>query len=187
MPREKWKKVVKSWLPLAFVIVAMAGLVYLAVQQDLRQGANDPQIQMAEDAATAVKGGALPSSLVGPYGKAPVDIGQSLAPYIVFYDDAGAPVAGTGMLHGTLPHLPQGVFDATRLLGENRITWQPEPGVRSAIILVRAEGAHPGFVMAGRSLRETELREDQLSFEVGMALIVTLVGSLAIAIFLEVL
>ena len=38
--------------------------------------------------------------------------------------------------------------------GEDRLTWQPEPGVRSATVVVHYQGAQAGFVMAGRSLRE---------------------------------
>jgi hypothetical protein len=41
------------WLPLAVAITILAGLVYATVQQSLRQGANDPQIQLAEDTAAA--------------------------------------------------------------------------------------------------------------------------------------
>ncbi len=48
-------------------------------------------------------------------------------------------------------------------VGEDRITWQPEPGIRSAVVVVHYTGATPGYVMAGRSLREVEWRIDRLS------------------------
>ncbi len=32
------------------------------------------------------------------------------------------------------------------------------PGVRNAVVVVRYGGEHPGFVLAGRSLREVEQR-----------------------------
>ena len=51
------KNIIRHWLPLAVLTFAFCGLVYLAVQQDLRIGANDPQIQMAEDIASAITGG----------------------------------------------------------------------------------------------------------------------------------
>ncbi len=169
-----------AWIPLGFAVIALAGLVYLAVQQDLRQSANDPQIQMAEDEAAA-----LAANVEFVPGNKVVDIGQSLAPYLVIFDDAGNPMVGTGLLHGALPQLPKGVFDHTKAFGEDRLTWQPEPGVRSAIVVVRTNGTHPGFVMAGRSLREVEVREDQLSFEVGAALVVTLIGTLLLKVLVN--
>jgi hypothetical protein len=48
---QKIWDILRHWLPLAALTTALCGLVYLAVQQALRQAANDPQIQMAEDAA----------------------------------------------------------------------------------------------------------------------------------------
>src|SRR5438270_7168527 len=53
------------WLPVALAITVLSGLVYVAVQQDLRQGANDPQIQMAEDAAVQLEAGQQPAAVVG--------------------------------------------------------------------------------------------------------------------------
>jgi hypothetical protein len=54
------KGILRQWLPIVVVITALSGLVYVAVQQALRQDANDPQIQMAQDAAeTLARGGAL--------------------------------------------------------------------------------------------------------------------------------
>ena len=35
------------WIPLALVVTVVVGLVYVTVQQNFRQTANDPQIQMA--------------------------------------------------------------------------------------------------------------------------------------------
>ncbi len=43
--------ILKAWLPIAVVTIGLCGLAYLTVQQSLRQGANDPQIQMADDTA----------------------------------------------------------------------------------------------------------------------------------------
>jgi hypothetical protein len=50
-------KVLKQWLPLAIAITLLCGLVYVAVQQEVRLSANDPQIGMAEDLAAALSHG----------------------------------------------------------------------------------------------------------------------------------
>ena len=153
--------ILKRFLPLAFLTTALCGLVYIAVQQDIRQSANDPQIQMAEDAAAQLS--------VGATGTSTVDIANSLAPYMVVFDDSGAPIAGNGNLNGSLPHLPLGVFAYTATAGEDRFTWQPTPGVRQAVVLVRVDNPSgtASFIMAGRSLREVEIRENKLETEVG--------------------
>ncbi len=165
-----------AWLPLAVAVTVLTGLVNLAVQQNYRQSANDPQIQMAEDAATMLAAGASPVAVIPT---ASVDIGTSLAPFLAIYDDTGKPIAASGLLSGSLPELPNGIFAYTRTAGEERVTWQPESSVREALIVVHYGGAHPGFVAAGRSLREVEKRVDALNLITvlawGTAMFLTLV------------
>jgi hypothetical protein len=143
------------WLPVAVAVTGLAALVYGAVQQDMRQSANDPQVQLAEDAATQLDAGALPSSVVPSMT---VDIGRSLAPFVMVFDATGSPVASSAQLHGRQPPFPTSVFDAAHE-GQDRVTWQPEPGVRSAVVV---ESWHGGFVVAGRSLRLVEERADHI-------------------------
>src|SRR3954447_16288209 len=92
------------FLPSAVLATALCGLVYVVVQQDLRTGANDPQQELAEDAAVHLDGGAAPSSVVG---RATIDIARSLAPFIVVYDATGTVLASDGVFDGKLPMLPR--------------------------------------------------------------------------------
>jgi hypothetical protein len=174
----------KRWLPLAFLTTALCMLVYAAVQQDYRQSANDPQIQLAEDAATAVGGGAAAATQSLSF-EGNVDIGISLSPYLVFYSDAGVPTGGNGLLNGKFPTLPQSLFDYVRATGETSVTWQPQPGLRQAIVVTRIGGSAPGFVMAGRSLREVEIRENGLGLVTFVTWTVTLIGLFLILLGLE--
>ena len=171
------KNILRHWLPPAAVTTLLCGLVYLAVQQSLRWGANDPQIQMAEDAAAALAAGGTPVSVL-PAGQ--VEISSSLAPFMVIYNDTGQPLASSGLLHGAAPLLPPGVLDYTRQNNEDRISWQPETRVRVAAVVVAYGGAQPGFVLAGRSLREVEKRESQIEQITGIAWLVTLAVSLVL-------
>lgn len=175
------RHVLRHWLPLAVVTTAMCGLVYAAVQQALRQGANDPQIQMAEDAAEALRQGAVAESLLPPH----IDVGKSLAPFVIVYDDTGQVVASSGLLHGKVPSLPAGVLEYTRRRGQDRVTWQPENGVRVAAVVARFQGATPGFVLAGRSLREVEKRETQTELMAGAAWVATLAALLVVVVACE--
>ncbi len=170
-----------KWCFGAVLLAMVALVVYGTVQQDMRMGANDPQIQLAEDAATSLEAGMAPASVLS---SAKIDIAASLAPYRMVFDDAGNPLASEAVLHGQTPAIPKGIFDYVRAYGEDRITWQPEPGVRSAVVIVHYGGAHPGFVLAGRSLREVEQRVDKLTFQVAAFFVVSeLFFALGIMIF----
>jgi hypothetical protein len=171
----------------ALITTALCGLVYIAVQQNYRISANDPQIQMAEDAAAKLNAGDAPASVVDRNALL-INIATSLAPWVAVYDSSGLPLEASSQLDNAPPHLPAGVFNvnARALIddpvwknNEYRFTWQPRAGVRQAVVLVQTnDGKY--FVAAGRSLREVEVREDNLTLMVGAAWIVTL-AALAIA------
>ena len=163
-----------SWLPVAVLATVMAGLVYGVGQHILRSGANDPQIQLARDAAAGWDAGAEPVSLVPPTR---TDVGRSLAPFLIVFDRSGAEIASSALLDGATPELPSGVFDSVRNAGEDRITWQPAQGVRIAAVIVPAQH---GFVLAGRSLRLVEEREADILLLVGLAWLGAL-GAIALA------
>ena len=73
----------------------VAGTGHVISQQVLRMSANDPQIQMAEDATQRLNSGEDPAHVV-PDRK--VDMAASLAPFVTVYDDAGRPVASSANL-----------------------------------------------------------------------------------------
>jgi|WetSurMetagenome_2_1015567.scaffolds.fasta_scaffold276796_2 hypothetical protein len=179
---KKFNQVLRFWLPMAVIISALCGLVYLVEQQTLRMGANDPQIQMAEDTAAALTKGASMESVM-PTNQA--NIASSLAPFVIIFDDSGKPVASSALLHDQIPTYPTGVFDYVRKNGEDRVTWQPEPGVRIASVVVAYSGTQNGFIMAGRSLRETEKRVDLVGSYVLFAWIMTMLTSFIVVILIE--
>jgi hypothetical protein len=174
----------KTWLPLAAVTVCLSGLFYVCIQQVLRLGANEPQVQMAEDAARALAAGEAPDGLVPTM---PVDITASLAPYLILYDEQGRVTASNALLNGQVPAIPTGVLEYARQQGEDRISYQPDHQARGAVVVVHAEGGQGGFALAGRSLREVEKRIDLLGLQVFLGCAVTLAGSLGLVLALELL
>jgi hypothetical protein len=172
-----------SWLPVGAAITVLSLFGYGLVQQDLRQSANDPQIQMAEDAAAALAAGQTPRSADTA---ASVDITKSLAPFLIVYDESGAVTSSTARLNGNTPALPQGVLDDARQHGLDGFTWQPAPGVRSATVVTHYAGASSGFVLSGRSLREVEDRESRIEQLAVLGWLVALAGSLATALLVGV-
>src|SRR6476646_6768902 len=95
-------RLVPLWLIGVTLATLLTGMIYVAVQQDYRQSANDPQIQFVEDAASQLAAGQTPEAIL-PYNS--VDIADSLAPYLTVFNETGKPIAGSGKLDGTLPTL----------------------------------------------------------------------------------
>lgn len=155
-------------LILAVLATGLALALYAIPQQVLRQGANDPQIQMATDVASildryGVTDGLHQGALLNSGGV--VDMSRSLSPFLIVYNDQGQPLGSNVQLDGKTPTLPAGVFAYTKSHREDRVTWEPIPGshtVRIAAIVERVEGNQPGFVLAGRNMREVEARVEQV-------------------------
>lgn len=150
-------------------IIGLAGLVYWTNQTTLRQGANDPQIQMSQD-----RGLQIPNSKV--------DLTTSLTPYIMVFDETGKYEVGNALLDGKVPEVPIGVLDYARTHGQNRVTWQPKPGVRQAVVVTYFSEKPKEFVLVGRSLIEVEKREDMLFKQVVLATAAILSATLALVL-----
>lgn len=161
----------RLFLPAALALTAAVGTTYVAVQQVYRNLADDPQIQLAEDAAARLDAGASPEQVVGADR---VDAAKSLAPFVVVYSADGTVLASSGVLDGRAPTPPSGVLDRARDNGRNRVTLQPRPSVRIASVSVAA--ADGRVVLAGRSLRETEKRVGSLGMIAGGAWLAGLLG-----------
>jgi len=142
--------------------------MYATVQQNYRQSANDPQIQMAEDAAIKLTRGTF------IFPQQYVDIAQSLSPFMMVFDTSGQVTSSQAFLDGTTPVLPQGVFADTKAKTETRFTWQPKDDVRIAAVVVATP---TGFVLAGRNVREVEIREKKLEIQIAGGWIASLVFS----------
>lgn len=163
----------KLFIPLAFIMTVSAGLVYVAVQQNYRLSADDPQIQLAEDFANQLSAGRTVASINAGPG---IDMAKSLSLFIFVYDDAGNLITGSGKLNGQSPALPAGVLDHTKKVGQDRITWEPQAGIRVALVIFPYSGTQSGFVAVGRSLREVEQRETMLGWQVLVGWLTGLVG-----------
>jgi hypothetical protein len=168
--------ILKAWLPLAVAITCLSGLIYLSVQQNLRTNANDPQIQIAEDIANQLVGGQSPQAFIP---STIVDLSKSMATYIMLFDKDGKLVGSSVTLNGKTPVMPQGVFLSSKKspTSETRFTWQPEKGVRSAVVMDYYKGSTPGYVLIGRSIKEVEVRETQQEYIVFLGWAATMIIS----------
>jgi hypothetical protein len=164
--------------PIFFHTIALAAIVTicgagaaLTCQQMLRRGANQPQVQMADQFVSELSSGHAPAEVM-PSRR--VDLRDSLEPFAIFYNEAGVPVASSGTLNGAVPTPPAGVFDYLRQHSSDTITWQPQHGVRIAAVLRPVRGLNPGYILTGRSLRLVEEQESifwRMAFSVWIGLL----------------
>ncbi len=154
-PRE-----VTVWVALVAAATVAFGGGYVVAQQSVRHAADHPQVEMARDAIAKLAAGASPESVLP---KQAVDLARATPlsndPYLIVIDQQDKVLASSVTLGGVQPLPPAGVFDYVRSHGEDTITWQPAAGVRSAIVV---DSWEYGFVVAGRSLRDTENLESNL-------------------------
>jgi hypothetical protein len=185
MPHNKkvLSDTLKSWLPLAAAIIILSGMAYCAVRQNYRQSANDPQVQIAEDVVDAISQGTPADSITGPTGN--TDIKKSLSAFILIYDDSGKLVGSSAVLDGKNPEYPGSLLDNVRKDGMQKVTWEPQTGIRIASVAARYTGEQSGFVVVGRSLREVDSRVQQLTAMTAVAAALALITSLLIIFFFK--
>ena len=175
---NKYATIFRNWLGYAAVITLVCILVYVTVQQSFRLSANDPQVEMAQDAALAIDKGTDPHTLTA--ANAAIDISQGLSPFIMVYDPLGNVIAGNATLNGKPLKIPQGVIDYIRKNGRDAASWQPAPGVRQAMVGISTSKGNY-IVVAGRSLGPTEERIGRLGEQVAFGWVMSLIGMLVIA------
>jgi hypothetical protein len=165
--------------PLLFVGTFVLLIVYVNDQQNIRLGANEPQEWMAHDTAEKIASGVSPTrAVIG----APVVVMSEHAPYLIAYDKAGSTTAATGIFEGKVSTLPIGVLQHTRDHGTHRLTWEPEPGIRHAIVIVPIQGGDLGYVLSGRSLSYAEQQEELLRERTIYGWLLTLVVSVLVSL-----
>lgn len=161
-----------SWLGTFAVVVIVFGTIYGATQQAQRNDADYPQVQIAEDTAALLDAGAKPTTLV--LGK--VNMNTSLSPFIVVYDKAGNPVAGSGYLNDRLPGIPMGVLTASANRTYHRVTWEPRNGLNFAAVTVASTNY---YVMSARSLAIVQANEIHTFHVVGFGAVCAVVVLIA--------
>ncbi|MCW1930198.1 MAG: hypothetical protein KIH62_002670 [Candidatus Kerfeldbacteria bacterium] len=163
------------------------GLVFGATYYSLRQGANDPQLQMVRDMRNSLNNGALAESFQQNVN--PVDIKNSLSPFYMIFSEDHTVLASSGRLNNETLQVPSGVLEyvvnsAPSMVGgaEYRVTLEPQKGVRLAAVFkvapLNTPGAQHHIVMAARNLIEVDSRIQYIQW---VCAGVWLAGLLAIA------
>lgn len=150
-------------LLLSFIVTGLVALHYLGMQQYVRLALNDEPNEIATDITAQL---APSSSLANvSLNKNPVDLKDSLSSFTLIYGADKKQIAASSDLNGKAPSIPEGVLDFAKSHGENRITWQPENGLRYAIVVKYFNDKSEGFVVVGKSLKESEKKQSALLLE----------------------
>ena len=186
-----------QWFPLAVAVTGLCLLIYVTVQQNYRQSLNDPQVQIAEAIGRELdtlddSSNASLLAIEKRIGSEHVDIARDLVPWSGIYlysagDESAGTTATSGILNDGPAILPSSVFETQtwskkwRLENgrlETRFTWQPELGVRQALVVVqfKTPSGIEGFAVAGRNMREVENRIDGLTQMIGLGWLVILMA-----------
>ncbi|UUL77404.1 hypothetical protein NG819_08035 [Pseudarthrobacter sp. Fe7] len=133
------------WLAAASITTLVFGSVYVTLQQIGRHSAN-----VAPAAAAAAR---LQQPGTDSTAGAPLDLTPDSGVFLIVYGDTNSPLSTTVTVGGSTPVVPPGVLDTARALGSDTVTWQPEPGLRMAIVAKQSAGK---VVVAGQSLAPFE-------------------------------
>jgi hypothetical protein len=156
-------------LAASMIVTVLCGLIYVSVQQAHRSAANDPQLQIASDLKAAIENN---RSITQYMANDSTELSESLSVFKTIYNKNGDAIQSTGFLNGQLPGIPKGVFDFTNKNDKDVFTWQPQRGVRIAMVVKKINSPQIGFVAVGRSLKEAEKRESDLTMMVFVAWLV---------------
>jgi hypothetical protein len=173
------------WLPLAAASIGICGIIYVAVQQQYRQSANDPQVQLTQDMATALVNDKKPEDIV-PQDYL-FDIEKTLATFTAVYDANYTPLQQTAFFNNAPVKPPVGVFEHAKQWGENRVTWQPNATTRIALVVRYVPSNPEYFVASGRNMREVESRISRLIYMMCIGLITILVITFLLDVFGDVM
>lgn len=164
---------VRVFIVLGIVITLLSGIIFVTTYQIYRSYANDPQVQLSQDMANYLSSG-KPVMEVMP--KSEVDIAKNSVWFLSIYNDKGEVIASNAKLDGQTPVLPNGVLEHAKQGGQNRVTWEPVPGVRIASVITSYNG---GYVLAGRSLKETEMRILTIGKMIGLGWVLSMGAAFA--------
>ncbi len=148
-----------SALAVGFVTL-ISIMVYGTAQQMLRMSANYVPLQLSSDAVNKLNSGVSPRALMLP---ASTELSKSLYPFVIILDQNKKVIVTSATLDGEVPAIPQRTFDWVVRNGQDKVTWQPYPGIREALVVDKySNGSISGYVVTGGTLKLTEDTIDKL-------------------------
>lgn len=175
----------KAWIPLAAAIIILSLTAFSLVQQNYRMSANDPQIDGLESAIEKINEGAQIEAMLPPIGE--TEISKIHQPFAIAFDETGKVLGSTVNVDGQNPNFPLSALEKTKNGDQSRITWQPKKDAREAVVIAHysQKDGKSGYVVVGRSLKETEARINQALLIAGLGCFVALLVSFLFTWFVK--
>lgn len=145
----------RAWLALAGSISIVMVTAYTMVQQSTRLTANDLPLSTAQSIKNSLDHGSTPTDVV-PSAK--VDLRADTNVFTTIIDNSYHVLASSAQLDNKNPLPPTGVFEYSKAHGIDKVTFQPDAGVRLAIVVMPYGQGPDGYIMAGQSLKPAEDR-----------------------------
>lgn len=176
---------VSVWRLTLAASVLVSGLLftlYVCVQQSIRTGAEDPQRALALEMADRLNQG---DSAMDLLPRPHVALENSELPFALWMDASGKTIRSTASLSGKDPAIPAGSLRFALTSGQNSITWQPSTDLRFAMVIYPVHAGSIAYVAVGRSLRQVEIREQQLFYLVSLAWLAAEIWMVIMALWLS--
>ena len=149
-------KALLKWLPLGVAISIIFGFIFISAQQVVRAEANSVIIDTARNAIEVLEADANVIDSINNGQEAKIDLAKSHKVFFIVYKEDKSVAASTAALDGKTPELPSGVLDNVKDKGTAKITWAPKKDARQAAVIYKVGGQNPGFLLVGRSLKDTD-------------------------------
>lgn len=144
------KNILIFWVIIIFLITFTCLLTYIVTQQLTRLGANDLPVKLATETSIKLEKGQSPGNSIP--GET-IDISKSLETFVMIFDKDKNLIATSAMMGNVEPVYPKGVLNYVDKMGEDRVTWQPQDGLRFATVAIKTGD---NYIVAGHSLQEPE-------------------------------
>ena len=158
----RWQARRAWWIAGAALITLAAAAAWLGYGVSLRSGGDQQPLRLATQAASRLEAGSPPASILPPA----INMAASPAPFVMVFDRRHHALASSGRLNGRIPVLPGAVLAWAARHGEDRITWEPQPGLREAAIIEPYGQPRRGFVLAAQSLHTISARQRTLTWSI---------------------
>ncbi len=174
-------KTITIFVVLLALFTVIFGTVMIAVQQSYRTNANDPQVEVTGQVAEVMNQNVPLDAIVSDADQ--IEMDKSLSLFVMIFDKDKKLAGSSAVIDGQPPTPPDGTFEVAKKEGENRFTWEPKKGVRVAAVLKSV--GDKGYVLAGRSLKEIEMREQDLYVLILIGWIISILLALILSLLIR--
>ncbi len=165
--------ILQLFLSLVFATILFIA-IYVASYFIISNASYNPQINIATDTAWKVALQLEKNGKIEPLAGEKIDISKSTETFVIIYDQNKNAIESNGQLNGQIPTLPSGVLENTHPGEKHTLTWQPEENIRLAAVTVSA--GEYGYVLAARSLSDTEFRIGELNKYIAIGYIASIIA-----------